>query len=68
MAMEDDIFGAAPRAKLPGGHEVGGDVSTLSESELEERMELLKAEIERLNAALKAKRASRSAADAFFKT
>ncbi|HEY9212427.1 MAG TPA: DUF1192 domain-containing protein [Ancylobacter sp.] len=68
MAMEDDIFGAAPRPKLPGGHEVGSDVSTLSEAELEERMDLLKAEIERLRTALEAKRASRTAADAFFKT
>jgi len=67
MAMEDDIFGAPPRPKLPGGHEVGSDVSTLSEAELEERMDLLKAEIERLRTALDAKRASRTAADAFFK-
>ena len=67
MAMEDDIFGAPPRPKRTG-HEVGSDVSTLSEAELEERMALLKAEIERLRTALDAKRASRTAADAFFKT
>jgi len=66
MAIDDDPFGAAP-AKKPAGHEVGGDLSTLSETEIEERIALLQAEIERLRGALTAKQASRAAAENFFK-
>lgn len=67
MAIDDDLFPlAAPTAK-PAGHTVGSDVSTLSETEIEERIAQLSAEIERLRGALEAKRASRSAAENFFK-
>ena len=62
MAMEDDPL-RPPRAAL----EIGGDLSTLSETEIEERIAALEAEIARLSATLGAKRASRAAADAFFK-
>ncbi|WP_029353202.1 DUF1192 domain-containing protein [Bosea sp. 117] len=62
MAMEDDPL-RPPRAAL----EIGGDLSTLSETEIEERIAALEAEIARLSAALGSKRASRAAADAFFK-
>lgn len=45
----------------------GGDISSLSVDEIEARIAALKAEIERLEAALVSKRASRAAADAAFK-
>ena len=44
-----------------------GDVSRLSVDEIEHRIERLKAEVSRLEAALAQKRASRAAADAAFK-
>ncbi|MBS9479187.1 DUF1192 domain-containing protein [Ancylobacter radicis] len=66
MALDDDPFGILPKIK-PAGHEVGGDLSALSETEIEERIALLEGEIERLKSALAAKRASRMAAENFFK-
>jgi uncharacterized small protein (DUF1192 family) len=48
-------------------HELGEDLSLLSVAELSERVDVLKAEIERLEAAIRAKEATRSAADTFFK-
>jgi len=48
-------------------HEIGQDLSLLSVEELAERIEALKAEVARLEAAIAAKRASRSSADQFFK-
>lgn len=67
--IEDDVFGSRlPRP--PGaeaGHQLGQDLSTLSEVELEERIAALQAEIERLRSALAVKRSSRAAADAFFR-
>ena len=48
-------------------HEVGQDLSLLSISELTERVELLKAEIIRLEAEMNRKRATLSAADSIFK-
>ncbi|MGU3497017.1 DUF1192 domain-containing protein [Xanthobacteraceae bacterium A53D] len=45
----------------------GADISRLSVDEIEERIDLLKAEISRLEGALAAKKASRHAADAVFK-
>jgi uncharacterized small protein (DUF1192 family) len=52
----------------PVPHRVGEDLATLSEAELDERIALLKSEIERLQAALDAKRASRAAAASVFKS
>ena len=49
-------------------HEIGQDLSLLSVGELRERIDALKSEIARLEAAASAKTASRSAADQFFKT
>ncbi len=66
MALEDDVFGARPIRKPPA-HEIGSDLSMLSEAEIEERVALLEAEIERLKAALAGKRASRAAAENVFK-
>jgi uncharacterized small protein (DUF1192 family) len=54
-----------PRKKIT--HEIGQDLSLLSVGELTERIALLLAEIERLQAAAASKQASRSAADKFFK-
>lgn len=56
-----------PRPK-PQAHSVGEDLSRLSEDELRHRIELLKAEIVRIGAALAAKEASRKAAASFFKS
>lgn len=48
-------------------HELGQDVSLVSVGELEERIALLRGEIERLEREVAARRASRSAADAVFR-
>lgn len=48
-------------------HEIGQDLSQLAVAELDERITILEAEIERLKEAREKKSASRSAADAFFK-
>jgi uncharacterized small protein (DUF1192 family) len=61
--MEDD---GRPRPKPPE-HTVGQDLSTLSIHELKERVDLLKGEIVRLEAAIQSKTASKSAADSVFK-
>lgn len=63
MAMEDDD---RPRKKVT--HEIGQDLSLLSVEELTERVALLKTEIGRLEEAAAKKRASRDAANSFFKT
>jgi uncharacterized small protein (DUF1192 family) len=48
-------------------HELGEDLSLLSVAELKERVDALKAEIGRLEEAVRTKEATRSAADSFFK-
>jgi len=48
-------------------HEVGEDLAKLSVDELEERIGILTAEIDRLKAEIEAKRASAQAAQSFFK-
>lgn len=53
--------------KKKGAHEIGEDLASLSLEELEARVALLKLEIARLEAAMTAKRASASAAAAFFR-
>ena len=63
MAIEDDD---KPRKKI--SHEIGQDLSLLSVEELTERIALLNAEIERLQQATTKKRASKGAADSFFKS
>ena len=63
MANEDDD---RPRKKIT--HEVGLDLSLLSVEELTERIVLLTSEIERLQQAMTKKRASKDAANAFFKS
>jgi uncharacterized small protein (DUF1192 family) len=62
MAIEDD---ALPKKKSV--HEIGQDLSLLSVEELAERIAALGAEISRLESTMAAKKASRAAADQFFK-
>ena len=68
MARDDDDPFGAPRPKKIASHEIGQVLDALSVHELDERIALLKAEIERLEAARGAKEASKRAADAFFKS
>ena len=63
MPIEDDD---RPRQKIT--HEIGQDLSLLSVEELAERIALLRSEIERLEAASTKKRASKDAANNFFKS
>ncbi len=62
MAIEEEEV----RKKKPV-HELGQDLALLSVEELGERIAALEAEIGRLQTALTAKKASRAAADQFFK-
>jgi uncharacterized small protein (DUF1192 family) len=62
MPIEDDD---RPRKKI--SHEIGQDLSLLSVEELGERIALLTDEIARLQEAATKKRASKDAADSFFK-
>jgi uncharacterized small protein (DUF1192 family) len=55
------------RPKKKTVHEIGQDLSLLSIEELGDRIALLEDEKARLQAAMERKRASRSAADQFFK-
>lgn len=54
-------------AKKKKSHEIGEDLATLSLDELDARIELLRTEIGRIEDAIRSKRASATAADAFFK-
>ena len=61
-AIDDDD---RPKKKI--AHEIGQDLALLSIEELRDRIQLLKDEITRLEAAVTAKQASRESADTFFK-
>jgi uncharacterized small protein (DUF1192 family) len=63
MPIEDDD---RPRKKI--SHDIGQDLSLLSVEELAERIALMNLEIERLQAAMTKKRASKDAANSFFKS
>jgi uncharacterized small protein (DUF1192 family) len=63
MPIEDDD---RPRKKI--SHDIGQDLSLLSVEELAERIALMTSEIERLQAAMARKRASKDAANNFFKS
>jgi uncharacterized small protein (DUF1192 family) len=54
-----------PKRKIV--HEIGQELTLLSVGELNERIELLKEEIARLEAEMARKRASKSAADSVFR-
>lgn len=58
----------ADRPKKKVVHEIGQDLSLLSVTELDERMEALGEEIDRLKRTRQAKEVAKGAADAFFKT
>lgn len=62
MSLFDDDL---PKKKLT--HELGCDLSQLSVDELASRIGLLRQEIERLEAAIAEKSASKSAAESFFR-
>ncbi len=62
------MFETEEPRKKPASHEIGCDLSALSVDELRERIALLQAEIQRLDAAVAAKTASKAAAALFFKT
>jgi uncharacterized small protein (DUF1192 family) len=64
MAIEDDDN--KPRKKIT--HDIGQDLSLLSVEELSERIALMTSEIERLQVAMTKKRASKDAANSFFKS
>jgi uncharacterized small protein (DUF1192 family) len=61
-AIDDDD---KPKKKI--AHEIGQDLTLLSVEELRGRIQILNDEISRLQADIKQKQASRSAADQFFK-
>ena len=63
MGIEEDD---KPRKKIT--HEIGQDLSLLSVEELTGRIALMIAEIERLQQAAAKKRASKDAANSFFKS
>jgi uncharacterized small protein (DUF1192 family) len=63
MAIFDDE--ESPKKRTV--HQVGEDLSKLSIQELGERVEILRAEIARIEQAAAAKRASADAAETFFK-
>ena len=60
------IFDDEPKKK-PKPHEIGQDLALLSAGELTERIAILRAEIERLEAELKAKGETKTAAEAIFR-
>ena len=62
MAIFDDEPGRKPKP-----HEIGQDLSLLSAGELTERIALLRDEIDRLEAELKAKGTTKTAAEALFR-
>jgi uncharacterized small protein (DUF1192 family) len=67
MSRDDDEF-FAPKKPAPARHVPGEPLDTLSVDELTARIESLRAEITRLEAARDAKTVSRAAADSFFKS
>ena len=62
--MFDDL---EPQKNKSNVIELGADLSTLSVSDLDERIELLRSEIERIAAERERKSSSLNAAEAFFK-
>ncbi len=62
---EESVFGQ--KRKPPSAHEIGQTIDDLSAPELRERIDVLRAEIARLEMAIEARHATRSVADAAFK-
>ena len=63
MPIDDD-----EKSKKNISHEIGQDLSLLSVEELAARIALLTQEIQRLQSSMNLKRATRDAADRFFKS
>lgn len=61
------LFTDDDRLKKPSLHEIGQDLALLSLKDIDERIEVLQAEIARLEAARSSKDATKAAADAFFR-
>jgi uncharacterized small protein (DUF1192 family) len=61
-AIDDD-----DKPKKKNAHEIGQDLTLLSVEELAARVQLLRDEIQRIEADMEQKHASRTAADQFFK-
>jgi uncharacterized small protein (DUF1192 family) len=59
---EDSVFGAKPKKVAP--HEIGQNLDAFSAAELAERIDVLRAEIARLERAIEAREATRAAAAA----
>ncbi len=68
MAASDDESPFSEKRKPLLAHEIGQNVDDLSAPELTERIGLLRAEIERLERAIEARKATRAAAHSAFKT
>ncbi len=62
---QEAVFGKAPKG--PPAHEIGQNLDDLSAPDLAERIAILRSEIERLERAIEARRATRAAADAAFR-
>lgn len=62
------IFSEDDRPRPKPAHEIGQDLSPLSLAEIDQRIALLTAEIERLREARESKGASRAAADSVFRS
>lgn len=60
------MFDDDARLPRPASHEIGAELSALSIAELEERIELLRDEIARIEAELQAKGSTRDAAESLF--
>ena len=60
------LFDEEPK-KPARAHEIGQDLSLLSVGELRERIEVLQSEVGRLEAELRSKSASKSAAESLFR-
>lgn len=61
------LFADDDAVKKRSLHEVGQDLAMLSLEDIDERIEILQAEIQRLEAARSRKDATKAAADAFFR-
>jgi uncharacterized small protein (DUF1192 family) len=61
------LFTDDDRLKKPSLHEIGQDLALLSLKDIDERIEVLQAEIARLEDVRSRKDATKAAADAFFR-
>jgi uncharacterized small protein (DUF1192 family) len=65
---KDDPMDPDDAPKKPANMVIGENLDAISVAELEQRIEALDSEINRLRAEIAKKQASRSAADAFFRS